>query len=71
MSISDRLKVLALTNVALTASSSNDKTSVKVPLKVTGENWISWEQEMIPILGSRECLDENKPRNVGRGEVLL
>jgi hypothetical protein len=41
MSISDRLKVLALTNVALTANSSNDKTSVKVPLKVTGENLIT------------------------------
>jgi hypothetical protein len=60
MSISNRLKVLTLSNVALTANSSNDKTSVKFPLKVTGENWISWEQQMIPILGSRECLDEHK-----------
>jgi hypothetical protein len=73
--VSERLKVLTFTElknkdltesaIALTVtadSSARDGTALRVPLAVTGENWITWEQQIIPILGSKECLtDERVP----------
>jgi hypothetical protein len=63
MSILNRLKLLTLSNVACAATSetdNRDSATLRVQLKPTGDNWITWEQQIIPILWAKECLDENK-----------